>query len=90
MPGAYTDDGSAEGAAALDELPWFARMPREDISLSDYMERMLLEGERMRRVSTITSSEIRCGEFQGSRDKEVAMRAVGVLMLSCNMERCGW
>ena len=58
MPGAYTDDGSAEGAAALDELPWFARMPREDISLSDYMERMLLEGERMRRVSTITSSEI--------------------------------
>lgn len=37
MPGAYTDDGSAKGAAALGRVPWFARMPRDSISLSDYM-----------------------------------------------------
>ena len=37
MPGAYTDDASAKGAAALGRVPWFARMPRDSISLSDYM-----------------------------------------------------
>ena len=61
MPGAYTDDGSAEGAAALDELPWFARMPRDGISLSDYMGWMRwvsLDCERVQRVSTNISSEI--------------------------------
>jgi len=61
MPGAYTDDGSAKGAAALGRVPWFAWMPRDISSMSDYMGWMrwvLLDCERVQRVSTNISSEI--------------------------------